>query len=107
MKKLSVIAFALLCMFNVGCNKKNDQDKCSARGQYSGSAQVVKDCTGTYIRYSNKDYLVCNSEQLAGAASGAWVTTSFNKVDICVNMELPTCNVVHEHSGSVEIICIR
>lgn len=35
-----------------------------ACGKTKDSMVIVRDCTGTYLRYQKKDYHVCNPEKL-------------------------------------------
>lgn len=47
------------------------------------SAVIVKDCTGTYLRNLNVDYLVCNSEKTELFDEGQRVTVKVKELYQC------------------------
>jgi hypothetical protein len=103
MKYLFIASITLASLLQVGCKKTDGP----CRGQYSGSMQVVSDCTGSYLRYQQKDYKVCNTAALAGYNSGDWVSASFNKIASCSNDPGYICQMYHENEGFVAVLCIR
>lgn len=67
--------------------------------------EVVKDCTGAYLRDKNGlDYYVCNDELLEGIATGSKIKVSYDKLEQCFGLlEEPTCEMLHQHSGVIEV----
>lgn len=63
---------------------------------------VVKDCTGAYLRFNNKDYKVCNEESLQTYESGTAVTATFKKTSTCAQ-DHAVCLMAHESAGWVEV----
>lgn len=45
----------------------------------NGTMTVVKDCTGEYFRFYNKDYRVCNLDKVSSFPDGAKVKATFKK----------------------------
>lgn len=106
MKKILLISFVLPALLSTGC-KKNKDSNCSMKGNYSGAVKVIKDCTGTYIRYKEKDYKVCNEEVLKYYTNSSLVTVSFNKITSCPDQPLYICNMYHENEGFITISCLQ
>jgi hypothetical protein len=72
--------------------------------------KVVKDCTGTYIRYHEKDYQVCNFEKLQDIEDGKLITVELYRMEACDNPafnDLIVCMMVHENEGWVNIVSIK
>ncbi len=93
--KKSVTFLAVFFLLLVFSCKKVKQEKMT----------VIRDCTGTYLRFDGKDYHVCNLEKLETFPDNAAVTASFRKVDSCTDNA--ACLMFHENEGWVEITDIR
>lgn len=73
---------------------------------FSGeNMKVVRDCTGTYIRFNEKDYQVCNLDKLSGFADGQVVKAKFRKVEKCTDKSQPemVCMMYHENEGWIQV----
>lgn len=79
---------------------------CATQKNISQSAQVIRDCTGTYLRIDSKDYQVCNTEMMSNYAEGTMVNASFRKIDDCPSKPEITCMMFHENEGWIEISTI-
>ena len=67
-------------------------------------AVVVKDCTGTYVRVSEKDYLVCNKELLDQNQSGDTLHVRFEQISHCPRLDTTiVCMMYHQHEGLVKL----
>lgn len=64
--------------------------------------EVIKDCTGVYLRFNNKDYQVCNEEKLAAYSNGEHVTATFKKIKNCT-LDRIVCMMHHESEGFVDV----
>ncbi len=66
---------------------------------------VVKDCTGTYLRWDGKDYRVCNLEKVVSFANGETVTATFKRINNCNGSgdEEIVCAMVHANEGWIEV----
>jgi hypothetical protein len=66
---------------------------------------VVKDCTGVYLRFNNKDYLVCNLDKVSSFPDGATVTATFKKIKQCndAGQSVFVCTMVHDNEGWIEV----
>lgn len=105
MKHLFLAVFIMFSLVSVTSCKKNDGNCNNAA--YSGPMQVIKDCTGTYLRYQQKDYMVCNSAILSAYGSGSWVIAGFNLTTYCPTMPIVICNMYHAYEGVANVICIQ
>ena len=67
--------------------------------------EVVKDCTGVYLRdNSGKDYKVCNEFILESHAAGTKLEVRFDNLNQCFGLiEDPVCSDSHEFEGLIEI----
>lgn len=81
-----------------------------ATTKYSGdSMKIVRDCTGTYLRFNEKDYQVCNLGKVASFADGQNVKATFKKIKVCTDKSQPeaVCMMYHQNEGWVEVIKIN
>jgi len=92
MKDLNLLfVFTLLFIFS-SCSKLSDNN-----------AIVIKDCTGTYLRIDEDDFLVCNFDELKDIDSGIEINVEFRKKDDC-NFGGPICMLYHPYEGAVKVI---
>lgn len=98
MKKLA-LAFAFFFLLTLFACEKVTSEKMT----------IVKDCTGTYLRYDGKDYHVCNIEEMAGFADGETVTATFKRVENCtsISSDIINCKLLHANEGWIEVEKIK
>lgn len=71
---------------------------------FSEMVQIIRDCTGTYIRMNEKDFKVCNEEAVKNIDSDTSVNLTFQNVDSCpVDEDVVTCMMYHKNAGFVEV----
>lgn len=89
------LIFAALLICTAASCKKQDLE----------SITVVKDCTGTYLRYEGKDYQVCNIEKLMSYSDGEMVHANFRKIEKCngTAMDVIVCFMLHPNEGWIEV----
>ena len=76
----------------------------SCKTERNKTTTLVRDCTGTYLRYKEKDYHVCNSEILEKYADGDKMIVTFKKVKECRAREGDiVCMMFHENAGWIEV----
>lgn len=77
----------------------------SCRKEKLDRMTVVRDCTGTYLRFEEKDYHVCNISKLASYSDGAKVKVSFNRIEQCTlpNDGQAICEMMHINEGWIEV----
>jgi hypothetical protein len=69
---------------------------------------VERDCIGTYLRYNQKDYHVCNPEKLNGLQDGLAVKATYKKIDDCdASKTWVVCDMIHENKGWIEILKVE
>jgi hypothetical protein len=74
----------------------------------SQKMKVVKDCSGTYLRYKNEDYQVANREVLAKYNDGDWIVASFYSLsEYHGNPDEVVCALYHENKGWVKAYDIQ
>lgn len=86
-------SFAVISSFTVllsGCSKKH------------ADAEVVKDCTGTYLRIGKKDFLVCNYDLLSTFKIGEMIEVDFHKESDCTSFPF-SCELYHPYETTVII----
>lgn len=96
MKKLALffaIPVLLFSLFAISCSMQKP----------GAEMQVIRDCTGTYLRMNKKDYHVCNVEKLAAFADGQTIRASFKKISECSKQPEIVCMMFHENEGWVEV----
>src|SRR5688572_26916468 len=105
---LKFVSLVLFLSLFVSCHKKGMND-CNC--DTFTSAEVFKDCTGTYIRVSKEgsdgitaEYNVCNPDILKNKESGANVSVCYKSVDKCGCSDgTIVCEMLHEHDGFVKV----
>lgn len=94
MNKVYVLFFSLaLIAVSSSCDKTKHR------------MEVVKDCTGVYLRDRNgQDFKVCNDNLLENTAAGTKIKVRFDNLDECFGIIEPiTCGEVHTFEGKIEI----
>jgi len=87
----------VLAVLALACTRKNGVE-----------ASITRDCTGTYIRIQDKDYLVCNINAVAEYNEGEKVKVSYKVVTDCPEREgLMVCMMYHENEGMVRILKVK
>jgi hypothetical protein len=97
MKKIFLVLIVFVILVTSACKKEKN------------TAQVVRDCTGTYLRIDNKDYQVCNLEKVEMIADDELVTATFIKINKCNGSAngIPVCKLLHANEGWIEIVKIK
>ncbi|MFO0322118.1 MAG: hypothetical protein ACK504_06800 [Bacteroidota bacterium] len=92
MKQIIYIAtiFTLLTFF--ACKKVKNE-----------AMTVIRDCTGTYLRFKGKDYHVCNLEKVSSFEDGTEVTATFKKIKECSSISGGYCLKFHENEGWINV----
>ena len=93
MKKINSLLLIVFCVFLGACKKeKNDE------------MIVIKDCTGMYLRFDNKDYHVCNINKVSPYANNTKVNAKFRRVKECeTEAGKIICQMYHEDEGWIEV----
>ena len=68
---------------------------------------VIKDCTGKYLRFNEKDYHICNIEIVENYNNGAEVKASFKKIDDCQDNDEIVCEMLHNNEGWINVTKIE
>lgn len=97
MKKINLL-LGILILLAVSCAKIDKRE-----------AEVVKNCTGVYLRYDKKSYAVCNEEMLSDYNAGDRVTAKFKHIDTC-NRDMShnlKCFLLYESHGTIKVLKIK
>lgn len=97
MKKRILLSYFFLGFFLVlACDKQPH------------AAEVIQNCTGTYLKYHSKVYLVCNEEILSEYESGAKVRVVSKKIKKCASEgSQAMCEMIFPHDGAVEVLKVK
>ena len=72
------------------------------------SAKIVRDCSGTYLRISGKDYQVCNSEMIKNFANNSVINVTYEKAENCPEFQGQiVCMLYHENEGIIRIKSVK
>ena len=70
--------------------------------------EVIRDCTGTYLRENGSDHYVCNEDVLSSYAPGDKVKVQFDVLTECFGLiDQPVCLLYHEFEDKIEITKIK
>ncbi|MFK7784654.1 MAG: hypothetical protein AB8B56_06055 [Crocinitomicaceae bacterium] len=73
-------------------------------GKFTRNAEIDRDCTGTYLRLNNRDYLICNPTSVSSYADGSSIKVKYQTVYDCnTDPNQSICELYHKHYGTVEI----
>ena len=91
-----VTIFTLSILF--ACNKEKNE-----------TMIIVRDCTGTYLRFNGKDYHVCNLEEVSSFASGTEVRATFKRIKKCNGSAKDEiiCMLAHANEGWINVEKIK
>ncbi|MEZ5196925.1 MAG: hypothetical protein R2764_11115 [Bacteroidales bacterium] len=81
---------------SISCSKVSDKNM-----------TVIKDCTGSFLRYNGKDYHICNVEMVGDYDSGMEVEASFKKIKECLQGEISICEMYHQNEGWIQVTRIK
>tara|TARA_B110000093_G_C12920533_1_gene388968 strand:+ start:1081 stop:1371 length:291 start_codon:yes stop_codon:yes gene_type:complete len=92
MKKSAFVILSIV-FISYGCDKEKER------------MEVIKDCTGVYLRAKNgQDFKVCNDELLDNVNGGTKIKVTYDNLDECFGiLEPPTCSETHTFEGKIEI----
>lgn len=96
MKNLISVIAVILIITSISCSKVNNKNM-----------TVIKDCTGSYLRFNGKDYHICNLESVLDFESGTEVKASFEKLDNCTDSDEVTCDMLHLNEGWINVTKIE
>ena len=98
MQKSALTLLLVFLFLQFGCRKESNQ-----------CVTVVRNCTGTYLKWDGKNYQVCNLEQVSGFEDGASLKATFKKIKTCNGsaMEQITCKMLFPHEGFIEVIKVK
>lgn len=100
--KYILVAFMLLTIG--ACNKNQDL----VVPDLDASMTVVKNCTGVYLSYNGKNYLVCNSSLLKNYKEGEKVTAELKIIENCKNPENVTgCAMAFPYELQVQLLALK
>ena len=94
MKNNILIAISLFAISLGSCKMSNLKN-----------AEVVKDCTGSYLKIDGQDFFVCNAEKLNDFKDGEEVQVTVNMSEECNLTGI--CLLYHPNSGYVEVTNIK
>ncbi len=94
--QLGVTVLFLLTLLMTSCSKSFRE------------GTINRDCTGTYLKLNDKDYLVCNPLMTNSYQDGKTVNIKFKSKASCSSNPVSfACQLYHPNSGFVEIIEIK
>ncbi|MCK5814900.1 MAG: hypothetical protein KAH07_03050 [Flavobacteriaceae bacterium] len=72
---------------------------------YTAEVKIVRNCTGTYVRFEEHDYKVCNNEMLASFKNNEKASLTFKDSYPCkLPKETAICAMYHPFMSTVSII---
>jgi hypothetical protein len=98
MKNILLVVFAMGLGLITACHKKNYQ-----------SVIVIKDCTGSYLRWNSADYKVCNLEAVSNYNNLAVITADFRKISSCTGSgsKAIVCMMLHVNEGWITVYGVK
>ena len=96
MKMTNMFLAIILIIIVTACSKVNNRDM-----------TVIKDCTGSYLRFHGNDYRICNIEIVENYDDGTEVEASFKKIDDCPDYDEAMCEMLHLNEGWINVTKIK
>ncbi|MCG8576633.1 MAG: hypothetical protein MI810_17270 [Flavobacteriales bacterium] len=92
----TLIGFGISALVLISCGTKEEELK--------QEQEIVRNCTGTYLNISGKNYLICNPEAVESYESGDKVLLDYEEINDCdYQSETPICLMGFSHEGIVTI----
>ncbi len=80
----------------------------SCSDDIEGEMIVIKDCTGSYLRFNDKDYRICNFEIVDDFEDGTEVKASFTEIESCSAYDnVNICDMLHINEGWITVTKIN
>ena len=80
----------------------------SSCSKLSKKMEVVRDCTGVYLKKDKKEYKVCNESKIENIATGEKIKVDYDVLSECFGLiEQPTCMLYHEYESLIEVVRIK
>lgn len=97
MKRIVLLSFVFLFLgINYSCSKLNKK------------MEIVRDCTGVYLKKDNKEYKVCNESKLESYSTGDKIKVEYDVLVECFGLIEPTvCLLYHEYESLIEVTKIK
>lgn len=94
----------------IGCTVSIAFLSCSSISKNEAeTGNIVRDCTGTYIRIAGKgDFLVCNDKLIKDKKDGEKLNVSYEMTKDCSERDgIVTCMMYHENKGLIKITSFK
>lgn len=79
----------------------------SSCGKIFNKYEVVRNCSGTYLKKGTKHFNVCNTNKLINYSNGAKIKVKFDKVESCFGLIEPnSCTVPFKVEYKIDITSI-
>lgn len=95
MKLFNLLLIITIAATIFSCEKEKNQ-----------TATIIRDCTGTYLRIDDKDYLVCNGEKTSEFEENENVIVTYEDIDQC-SFDGFLCELYHKNEGPIKVCKIR
>ena len=96
MKKQLFLILGMILLVSFSCDKKTQK------------MEIVRDCTGTYLKKDGKDHYVCNESILSSYNAGDKIKVQYDVLTDCFGLiNQPTCLLLHEYDDKIEITKIK
>jgi len=67
--------------------------------------EVVRDCSGVYLKKGTTEYKVCNESKLDGIATGDKIKVDYDVLSECFGLiEPPVCAEYHNFESLIEVV---
>jgi len=81
---------------------------CTAVTDSLNPGLVVRDCTGTYVKFDKDDYFVCNPDILKEYKDGEKVSVTFDNSADCPEIKYEVlCRLYHERKGMITVKTVK
>jgi hypothetical protein len=94
--RYQILAFVFSLFVLSGCKKDNWR-----------TCEVVRNCTGVYLRFDAVEYRVCNEFKLLPFADGERVRVRYALVKGCGGTGQIVCMMFYEHDGLADVLDVE
>lgn len=93
--KYTIIILSVILVSLFACEKSG-----------KNNAQIVRNCTGIYLRMDGKEYRVCNSEKVSKYPNGVSITVNYKHIKKC-NSDDIVCTMAYPNDGDIKVLKIK
>ena len=68
--------------------------------------EIVRNCTGIYLKKSHKEYRVCNNQDIEGYSDGELIKVTFEPISVCSEGGF-YCEMAYDYEEDINLLEVK